>query len=119
MKPKFSYVVPVFHVSDLEVACAFFEQIGFTREWTWGEPAYYAGLYSASDHVVHLQQKENVPQAAAGLYLQVDGVEAIYAACQAAGLPIAHPLSVQRYGMRDFSITGPDGVYVTFGEEQS
>lgn len=117
MKAKFSYVVPVFHVSQLGDAVAFFEAIGFQREWSWGDPPCYAGLYSESDQVIHLQQQENVPPSAAGLYLQVEDVEARFAACQAVGLKVVSPLMDQAYAMRDFTVEGPDGIRVTFGQE--
>lgn len=117
MKAKFSYVVPVFHVTHLEAAVAFFEAIGFQREWTWGDPPCYAGLYSESDQVIHLQQRENVPQEAAGLYLQVEDVDARHTACQQVGLKVVSPLMDQAYAMRDFTVEGPDGIRVTFGQE--
>lgn len=117
MNPKFSYVVPVLHVSNLDQACAFFEVIGFERQWSWGEPACYAGMYSATDHIIHLHKREIVAPGSAGLYLQIEGVDDVHAACQAAGLTFGAPLTTQAYGMRDFSLIGPDGIEITFGEE--
>lgn len=117
MKSKFDYLVPVLPTANLAEAIAFFESLGFHHEWSWGEPHCYAGMYSDSDHVIHLQQVSEVPAAPAGLYLQVQNVDEIYAECREMGLQVLHPLGDQDYGMRDFSVAGPDGMRVSFGQE--
>lgn len=117
MKPEFEYAIPVYHVTNLEEAAAYFVTIGFELEWSWGERARYAGLYYGDTPGMHLMQCENVTHAGAGLYIQIKNVDEIYAACQTAGLLILVPIADQEYKMRDFVLAGPDGIRVTFGQE--
>lgn len=117
MKPNIEYAVPVFHVANLTDAAAFFVTLGFELQWTYGEPAAYASLAYGTTPVMHLMQSENVPASAAGLYIQIKNVDEIYSACQAAGLSFLSELADQAYKMRDFTLAGPDGLRVTFGQE--
>ncbi len=117
MKRQFQYVVPVLHVSDLVSAIEFFQAIGFECEWKWGDPPCYAGCYSGTDQVIHLQQREGVAPGATELYLQVESAEQFLEVCKSAGHTILVPLADQQYGMRDFTVEGPDGIRVTFGQE--
>lgn len=52
-----------------------------------------------------------------GLYIRMAGVDAFYAEVKDR-VTIADPLETKFYGMREFSITDPDGYFVTFAEER-
>jgi uncharacterized glyoxalase superfamily protein PhnB len=50
-------------------------------------------------------------------YASVTGVDALYAACVAAGAPILKPLAATQWGTRDFYVVDPDGYIIGIGED--
>lgn len=110
---------PVVRVSNLVEAVRFFETIGFKTNFMWGEPAFYAVmvLEHNGDYGLHLHQKEEVSPDGVGLYFITDQVDAIYDNALVVGLTITDPIADQPYGMRDFTLEGPDRIPVSIGKE--
>ncbi|MBI2682099.1 MAG: VOC family protein [Acidobacteriales bacterium] len=50
------------------------------------------------------------------LYIETEGVEALHDRLAAKGVRIVAPLKTQFYGMREFTITDPDGWLVMFAQ---
>ena len=117
MALELQYQVPVFSVRNLEEMIEFFEKLGYTNEWKYGDPVYYAGLYAGEkgENVIHLSLKDLDNPAA--LYLQIADVDEYYAHCMQQGLTTLEPPKDQDYGMRDFVIIGPEQFRVTIGTE--
>jgi len=110
---------PVVRVSNLDEAVDFFQKIGFQCNFKWGEPPHYAvmTLTHNDTYTMHLYQKADVAPDGVGLYVITDDVDEIYESAQSLGLTILHELADQPYGMRDFSVEGPDKIQVAVGKE--
>jgi catechol 2,3-dioxygenase-like lactoylglutathione lyase family enzyme len=119
-KPRLTSFAPQFLVDDLARSIAFYEKLGFR----FGEP--WEGFYAIGQLdglELHLKEaprddadrqfrRENEHlDAAAG----VDGIEAFYALCTAAGVTILRPLAKTEWGTLDFYVADPDGYVVSFG----
>jgi uncharacterized glyoxalase superfamily protein PhnB len=112
--PALIAVSPIFQVTNLERAIAFYTQVmGFELGWTWGSPPDRASL--CRDAVEITLEVERVPRTS-HVYLQVEGVDAYFAQVAGAGATVIHPLADRAYGMRDARVTDPDGNYIAFGE---
>jgi uncharacterized glyoxalase superfamily protein PhnB len=110
---------PVVRVSNLDEAVDFFEKIGFQCNFKWGEPPHYAvmSLTHNDTYTMHLYKHDNVAQDGVGLYFITEDVDEVYAKALELGLTILHELADQPYGMRDFSVEGPDKIPVAVGRE--
>ena len=118
---RFTGLAPQFLVDDLEVAMAFYRDVlGFR----FGTP--YRGFYAVGVRegaVLHLKcapknASERVHRAEnthLDAYLEVEGIAAFYAACQAAGARILKPLEPTDWGGQDFYLGDPDGYILGVG----
>ena len=118
-RPRLTAFAPQFLVADLARSVAFYRTLGFTFGAPWG--GFYAigerdGLElhlkaapkhapeHAADHAAgheadrRYRRAHEHLDAAAG----VDGIEAFYAACAAADLPLLPPLAPTAWGALDF-----------------
>lgn len=113
--------ITVLHVADLRRSIAYYvETLGFTNDFEWGDPPFYAGL-RFGDATVHLNAAGMAAdrRGKGSVYLIVDaGVTAYYEQIKAKGINlIGEPPRRYDYGMIDFKLADPDGNWVSFGEE--
>jgi catechol 2,3-dioxygenase-like lactoylglutathione lyase family enzyme len=118
--PRITSFAPQFLVDDLDRSITFYEMLGFTFGTRW-EDFYAIGMRDGLE--LHLKKAPKRPEerqfrrehehldAAAG----VDGVEAFFRDCVAAGVTILKPLSPTPWGTRDFYVQDPDGYITCFG----
>ena len=118
MLTSIQYLVPLLHVRDLGRVSEFFCKLGFREKWRMGDPANRIMLVLGpnGEHVVHLIRFENADDSGARLYLQVPNVDAVYAGCVEKSLDVTD-LADRPYGMRDFDVTGPEGILIGIGSE--
>ncbi len=116
---RLMYIAPVLRVQDLKRSLAFYrDQLGFGLDFCYEN--FYASMSRDGCHL-HLQCATPAPrdQAAferAGLIdacVVVQSVEALAAACAAAGAPFVVPLRHMPYGV-EFYIRDPDGYVLGF-----
>ena len=108
---------PVLQVSDLSRSIAFYcDILGFTKEFDYGDPPYYAGVRK-DDVVFHLCRSEaNAERCGMGsVYVFCDEVDAYHDRIKARGAEVTSPLNTYPYGMRDFQIRDTDGNLIGFG----
>ena len=89
-------------------------------EFTYGEPASYAGL-ERGGVLIHLQaaaDSERQPGHAA-VYVFVTDVDTLYEELRSRGARVVGVPKNYPYGMRDFAITDLDGNQLTFGMDSS
>lgn len=108
-------VVPVLPAADIVESLRFYtDHLGFGDAWQWGEPVEYGGLnepvelhfFPCTDQAV----RENT-----SVRLLANDLDGLYERCRTAGL--VHPggaLEAKPWGLREFSVTDPAGVLVTF-----
>lgn len=110
-------------VEDVDRAAAFYERVlGFTRE---RESAGYVAMRRGAARIgigayADLPRDHYLNRAPAGaalglgveIVIEVDDVDAVFAAVTGAGHPVLSPLRDRPWGLRDFRIADPDGYYL-------
>lgn len=105
----------VLHVKDMPAALGYYrEKLGFSVEFTWEDPPRYVCL-CLGDAAVHLNSYQP-PAAAVVVCIFCKGVDALHDDLAARGAHITRAMQTHPYGMRDFTVTDPDGHQLIFGE---
>ncbi|MES2694327.1 MAG: VOC family protein [Verrucomicrobiota bacterium] len=107
-------ITPVFHVSDIDRAVAFYTRVlGFTEEFRFGG---YVGL-KLDGLALHLSLPgdHRRPVGGGSTYITCDAVDDYHQRILAqGGTPLTEPKDAY-YGMRDFIVVDPDGNQLSFG----
>ena len=101
------------YVKDLDASLAFFRHYEFEvlRE----EPHHFAELaWGANRLYLEQVEREDSESVAANIRVMVPDVDRYFALAQAAGHPLLRELSDKYYGLRDFTVKGPDGMGLRF-----
>lgn len=122
-KARISDVDPVLVVKDIETALAFFtETLGFDLNFTWGKPINHAGVswgdWTGAKVMIQLSQAspdfERDPYA--NLHFYTDArLDELFETFKANGVEVVTEPTDHPWGMRDFSIRGPEGCLLRFG----
>lgn len=120
-RPRLTSLAPQFLVDDLGRTIAYYrERLGFEFGEVWG--GFYAigqrdGLElhfkeAAKNEAERKHRRENEHlDASAG----VEGIDALYEQCVAAGAKVIRPLAPTAWGTKDFWVEDPDGYVICFG----
>ena len=119
-KPRLTSLAPQFLVDDLGRSIAYYRKLGFVFGEPWG--GFYAigmldglelHLKEAPKHEAERRHRRAHAHldAAAG----VDGIDAFYARCVAAGATVLKPLAATAWGTKDFDLEDPDGYIIALG----
>jgi len=94
--------------------------LGFSVEFTYGEPTFCAGV-ERDNVAIHLQAaSETKRQPGHGaINVFVIGVDALYQELKSKGARTMEEPADRPYGMRDFDINDLDGNQLSFGESTS
>ena len=112
--PTLHSIAPIFQVANLQRSIDFYTRVmGFELGWTAGQPLDRASFCRDS---VEITVEVDPSPARAKAYIQVRGVDEIYARLSAAGAKITVPPADRFYGMRDGRIADPDGNHIGIGE---
>jgi catechol 2,3-dioxygenase-like lactoylglutathione lyase family enzyme len=117
-----TYIAPVFRVTDLSRALAFYrDRLGFDLEFCYED--FYASVCRDSCHI-HLQCAPPTPRDQAAFErdehidacLVIQNAEALSASFASAGVPFAMPLRRMPYGT-EFYVRDPDGYILGFVQQ--
>lgn len=117
--PQFCSSATLFVVRDVLASVAWYRDVlGFEIAFTYGEPVFYAGV-ERGDVLIHLQAaSDTTRQCGQGaINIFVTKVDALYGDFKANGADLPMTPGDRPYGLRDFSLSDPDGNRLTFGEE--
>lgn len=124
-KPLLLGATPQLFVADLPASCDFFgETLGFTVEFTYGEPPFY-GQVARDGARLALRRVDrpilagiNAAMAAEpdmlAAALSVDDVQALYQEFEANGALFHQALRTEAWGARTFIVRDPDGNLLLF-----
>lgn len=107
-------------VRDLQRSIEFYrDALGFSVEFTYGEPAWYAGV-ERGQLQIHLQADHTKRQPGqSAIYAFIDDADALFDEFKAKGVDLPQEPKNYPYGMRDFDLLDPDGNQLTFGAEST
>ena len=107
---------PILNVSDLEESFAWFARFGWTRGFDWKAvpdgPLTFGSVCSGACEIFLCRDGQGGrghDGQGAWMSLWVDDVDAVYAACLAAGLDIARPPKNESWNVRELHVRHPDG----------
>ena len=117
---KLERSTPVLATDDYPAARAFYrDKLGYSVVEEGGDPPRF-GIFQRDGSLLFVDGWHG-PRAATpriwSAYIHVNGLDALAAEFVANGVQITRPIEVTVYGMREFEVTGPDGVVLCFGED--
>ena len=106
---------------SFQTALAFFAELGFEKQWAWGEPPVYAGM-KAGNAIVYIGEDLDLAGAIReknlkpDLFLWTNDIEAAYAQHRAQGAEIAEELAEKPWGVRQYTVREPNGYLLKIAE---
>ena len=102
------------YTSDIKTSCAFYRAFGFevVRE----ESRFLVLRWE--DSMLFLEEVENCPLSehqAGNIRVMVANVDHYWELATKLGARVIRPIADRYYGLRDFTIVGPDGIGLRFG----
>ncbi|UGQ14307.1 VOC family protein [Yinghuangia sp. ASG 101] len=101
-------VVPDFRTTDPEAVRDFYALVGLVEVMNHGWVMTLASRTNPSAQLTVTTGDASAP-VDADVSIEVDDVDAVYAACVARGDHIVHPLTDEPWGVRRFFVEDPDG----------
>lgn len=105
---------PGLAVPDVAAAADFYTtRLGFTPNFTWGEPPTFAGV-NLDRMQLFLQQGTPSPDGSF-VYFMVGDADALHEYHRANGVEVVMPPGDREYSIRDYTVRDPYGYHLTFG----
>lgn len=114
---RFNSAAPCLSVRDMSCSLEFYRRVlGCEPGHLEADPPVYAILHR-DDVAIHLTLDHDGEKTGANSCCVFGkNVNALYEACVAAGAKITREIEDSSYGLRDFSLSDPDGNVILFGE---
>lgn len=123
---KAKAVNPILNVSNIQESFAWFEKLGWTKSWDWGDPPTFGAVCSGNveiflcqgcqggrgrSPVVSTFGHDGRVDGDRGVWMSlwVDDVDEVYRHCLAQGFEIAFPPTDMEWNAREMHIRHPDG----------
>jgi catechol 2,3-dioxygenase-like lactoylglutathione lyase family enzyme len=101
-------------VSHLAAAIEFYvTKLGFRLGFTWGEPAFFAGV-ALGEVEIFLKEETPAPNAGAVVFM-VGDADALYEFHRASGVEVVEQIDDREYGIRDYAVKDLYGYRLVFG----
>lgn len=104
------HITPILNVSDLAASFAWFESLGWTKKWDWGDPPDF-GAVGCGKVELFLCLND---QGAGGVWMSwwvksPAEVDRVHALALEKGLTVTWPPTNEPWGVREFHLRHPDG----------
>ena len=125
-------VTPILNVSNIQDSFAWFEKLGWSKAWEWGDPADFGGVGFGEFEIYLCQNSQGsrgrgssrrtfgpdgdqTGDKGVWMMLAVDDVDAIHAHCLQQGLEVTWPPTNMPWHMREMHVRHPDGHILRIG----
>ncbi|MDB4906172.1 MAG: glyoxalase/Bleomycin resistance/Dioxygenase superfamily protein [Gemmatimonadetes bacterium] len=125
-------LVPILNVTSFAESVAWFEALGFTKLWEWGDPPGFGGVGNGAVEVFLCQDGQGGrgrgdnamtfgPTGDEGgdkgvwMSLFVENVDDVHRHCVAAALDVTWPPTDMPWGLREMHVRHPDGHVLRIG----
>jgi len=102
------------YVRNIKASCSFYQQLGFQLVRDDGD---FVEL-QWEDSLLYLEEVQDIPPPPAypvgNVRIMIPNVDDYWAVAQKMGAQVLRPLENRPYGLRDFTIVGPDGLGLRF-----
>jgi catechol 2,3-dioxygenase-like lactoylglutathione lyase family enzyme len=113
--PRLLYLHPTLRARDVRALAEWYrDTLGFEIRLLWGEPVSHAIVRRDEIRLGIAPRDEKFGPV--GVYLFVEGVDALYAEFLAGAVTSNRAPEVTDYRMKDFDLSDPDGNRLCFGE---
>ena len=119
-------LTPILNVSNIQESFAWFEKLGWRKDWDWGDPPHFGGVVSGAVQIFLCQNGQGGrgkgPNAMTfgpddndsvdtGVWMSwwVEDVDAVHAHCLANGIEVTWPPTDMPWDVREMHIRHPDG----------
>lgn len=119
-------LTPILNVSNFDESVAWFEKLGWTKSWDWGDPPTFGGVCSGQCEIFLCQDGQGgrgkgtnkmtfgedggqTADKGAWMSVWVDDVDAIYQRCLDQKLDVTWPPADMEWGVRELHVRHPDG----------
>ena len=117
-------VTPILNVSSFSESVAWFEKLGWTKGFQWGEPPTFGAVCSGEVEIFLCQgaqggrgksnlatTKDSGEAADKGVWMSiwVDDVDEVHKRCQEQGLEVTYPPTDEPWRVREMHVRHPDG----------
>ena len=119
-------LTPILNVSDVRASFAWFEKLGWTKGWEWGDPPSFGGVCSGECEIFLCLDAQGgrgrgqsprtfgpdgdeIGDKGAWMSIWVDDVDAIHQHCLEQGLEVTWPPEDMPWGVREMHVRHPDG----------
>lgn len=119
-------LTPILNVSDLAESIAWFERLGWTQAWVWGDPPSFGAVRSGHVQIFLCRGgqggrgiggakmtfgPDGDQTADKGVWMSVwvDDVDAVYEHCLRQGLEVTWPPTDMPWNVREMHLRHPDG----------
>lgn len=121
---KLERLIPILNVRDIQESFAWFEKIGWTKGWEWGEPPDFGGVSSGECEIFLCQNGQGSRGGPMPHHIQDDDtggvwmswfldspeeVDAVHKLALEKGITVARPPINYEWGVRECHIRHPDG----------
>ena len=117
---------PILNVSNIQQSFVWFEKLGWTKAWEWGDPPGFGGVCSGEceiflcldgqggrgkgDHKMTFgPEGDECGDKGVWITLWVDDVDAVHRTCLGQGLEITWPPTDMPWNVREMHVRHPDG----------
>ena len=118
--PRLLAAIPWIACRSVRETIAFYEtKLGFTTEWTWGDPPTDAGVRRGDARMYLFANPDLAGRIGdSEITLVVDDVDALYAEHRERGAPIAMTIRDEPWGSREYHVRDPAGYLLRFSGER-
>ena len=119
-------LTPILNVSNIQESFAWFEKLGWTKAWDWGEPPTFGGVCSGECEIFLCQNGQGgrgksaftatfgdgsneAAEKAVWISIWVDDVDTIHQRCVERGLDVTWPPTDMPWNAREMHVRHPDG----------
>src|SRR6187549_1527414 len=121
---KVKHLTPILNVSNIRESFAWFEKLGWTKSWDWGDPPTFGSVCSGKCEIFlcegaqggsgkgsNTSTFDGGESADKGVWMSVwvDDVDAIHEHCLAQGIEVTWPPTDEPWGVREMHVRHPDG----------
>lgn len=121
---KLRRLTPILNVSDIEASFAWFEKLGWTKGWDWGDPPTFGGVCSGECEIFLCEDGQGSRGGPLPQHLQGDDtggvwmswwldspseVDAAYELALQQGATVLTPPTDEPWNVREFHLMHPDG----------
>lgn len=121
-----SHINPILNVSDIEQSFAWFEKLGWRKEWDWGTPPTFGAVCAGHCEIFLCQggqggrgrsahpatfgpQSDESAEPGVWMSIWVDDVDALHRHCVEQGIEVTWPPTDMPWNVREMHVRHPDG----------